>query len=118
VTDAAEDREAEERFRGIADGVLADPGVRPGTGFGAASGLRVDGKIFAMLIRGALVVKLPRDRVDALVAAGTGTRFEPGTGRVLWEWVAIPPASVSAWASLIDEALTFVRAVARRPGRR
>jgi hypothetical protein len=108
----------EERFRRIADRVLADPAVRPGTGFGAAPGLRVDGKIFAMLVRGALVVKLPRDRVDALIEAGTGTRFDPGHGRLMREWVAVLAGAEPAWESLVDEALAFVRTAARRPGRR
>jgi len=114
----AGDHTAEERFRELADAALADPAVRPGTGFGAAPGLRVDGKLFALLVRGALVVKLPRERVDALVAAGAGTRFEPGPGRVMREWVAVPAGAAPAWEALVGEALAFVRTVPRRPGRR
>jgi hypothetical protein len=34
-----------------------------------------------MLVKEELVVKLPRPRVDELVAAGRGARFEPGLGR-------------------------------------
>jgi hypothetical protein len=33
-------------------------------------------------------VKLPRERVDELVEAGAGHRFDPGHGRLMKEWVA------------------------------
>ncbi len=39
-------------------------------------GRRVHRRSFIMLRRGALVAKLPQDRVDALVAAGTAERFD------------------------------------------
>ena len=49
-----------------ADGVTPPQG---GGGFGR-SALRYRGKIFAMLVRGSLVVKLPAGRVTELVASG------------------------------------------------
>ena len=59
--------------------------------FNTENALWVDGKIFTMLTpKGAFVVKLPKDRVDALVEAGTGDRFGPGA-RKIKEWVAIDP---------------------------
>jgi hypothetical protein len=36
-----------------------------------------------MLSKGEMVVKLPKQRVDELIASGTGTRFEPGHGRLI-----------------------------------
>jgi hypothetical protein len=36
-----------------------------------------------MLLRGALVGKLPVSRVDELLAAGLGERFDPGHGRLM-----------------------------------
>jgi TfoX/Sxy family transcriptional regulator of competence genes len=45
-----------------------------------SSGLKVGGKVFAMSVKNELVVKLPRERVDELVAAGAGSRFDPGHG--------------------------------------
>jgi hypothetical protein len=71
------------------------------------NGEKVNGKLFALDVRGALVVKLPKARVDALVAAGKGTRFEPGPGRVMKEWLVVdaPPATRAA---LKREARAFV----------
>ena len=77
-------------------------------GFGS-SALCVGGKIFAMIdSKGEFVVKLPRERVDALVALGVGARFEPARGRVMKEWLAVDPASNEEWLSLAREAMRFV----------
>jgi hypothetical protein len=76
-----------------------------------SSGLRWRGKIFALLSsNGAFVVKLPKPRVDALVASGDGERFDPGHGRLMKEWLAIDPMSDVEWLSLAREALAFVAA--------
>lgn len=91
-------------FRGEPDVGL--PG--DGKGFGS-SGLRVRGKIFAMLSSGQqLVAKLPADRVDALLASGDGERYDPGHGRLMKEWVALKPSSSMEWLPLAREALEFV----------
>ncbi len=79
-----------------------------GTGFGANPGLRVDGKIFAMLNSGELVVKLPRERVDALVHDGWGKHFRPRAGRAMKEWAAVTPQHHAEWPELADEAFAFV----------
>ncbi len=102
----------EERFATIVEELLGSPGVTPpaGTGFGA-SGLKVGGKIFAMLAsKGEFVVKLPPQRVDALIASGDGERFDPGHGRLMKEWVAIIPTSEADWLPLAQEAKAFVAA--------
>ena len=100
--------DAERCFEEIAACLLADPAVTPGTGFGSSPGLRIGGKIFAMLIKGELVVKLPRPSVDQLVAAGTARRFDPGHGRLMKEWATVPLATTEGWERLADEALQFV----------
>ena len=60
----------DERFERLVDEMSAQADVSPptgGRGFGG-SALTCRGKIFAMLVRGQLVVKLPKARVDALIA--------------------------------------------------
>jgi len=101
----------EERFAAIIEELRSTPDVTApsdGKGFGA-SGLKIRNKIFAMLARGKLVVKLPKSRVDALVAAGDGERFDPrGDGRVMKEWVVIEAASELSWLALAREAMAIV----------
>jgi hypothetical protein len=105
----------EERFATIVEELLSNPGVTPpldGTqskkGFGS-SGLKIHNKIFAMLVRGKLVVKLPKPRVDALIASGDGERFDPRhDGRLMKEWVTVEPTSEEGWLSLAREAMEFV----------
>jgi len=82
--------------------------VTRGTGFGSTTGLRVGGRIFAMLMNAELVVKLPKARVDELVATGTGTRLGSGRGRPLKEWVTVPVVHCADWQGLTDDALAFV----------
>jgi hypothetical protein len=82
--------------------------VSEGKGFGSSGQLKVEGRIFAMLVRGELVLKLPRDRVDSLVAAGQGRHFDAGKGRPMREWFVLSPASRRPWTALAKEALEFV----------
>jgi TfoX/Sxy family transcriptional regulator of competence genes len=99
----------EQLWAPIARDQLAKRGVTSGTGFGTNEGLRVSGKIFAMLVRGELVVKLPRDRVDELVDAGAARRFDAGKGRPMKEWASVPASASRRWRGLVEEARTFVR---------
>lgn len=78
-------------------------------GFGS-SALCTGGKIFATLVRDRLLVKLPRQRVDALVASGDGERLETSDGRSMKEWLSLHPASAVEWLPLAREALAFVGA--------
>lgn len=101
----------EARYAAIVQTLAARPGVTVGAGRGkgfGAGALATRGKIFTMLSsRGRFVVKLPQVRVGTLVAAGTGTRFEPGPGRTMKEWLEVADAS-DAWLALAEEALAFV----------
>jgi hypothetical protein len=73
-----------------------------------SNGLKVNGKIFAMLVRGALVVKLPKARVDALVGSGAGVHFDRGQGQLMKEWLSVSGAE-GTWLALAREAHAFVR---------
>lgn len=102
----------QERFATIVEEFAGHPEVTPpsGKGFGA-SGLRVRGRIFAMLSSGGeFVARLPRQRVDALIASGEGKRFDPGHGRLMKEWVAVAPTSAEEWLPLAREAMAFANA--------
>jgi hypothetical protein len=75
----------------------------------ASYGLRVSGRIFAMFSRGAFVAKLPKARVDELIAQGKGERFDPRRdGRVMKEWISVE-GDEESWVALASEALAFVR---------
>ncbi len=95
-------------FRAVVEhhGGLGGPG---GKGFGSAA-LKVGGRIFASLSHGRLLLKLPAERVDALIRAGIGERFSTGADRAKREWVTIAPAYAARWIELSDEARDFVAA--------
>src|SRR5438128_820593 len=100
------DRDAERRFERLAQRFLDEPAVTRGTGFGSTPGLRVRGKIFAMSREGDLVLKLPKEEVDDLVASGAGVRFDAGKGRPMKEWVVVSARAGRSWAKLTERALT------------
>jgi hypothetical protein len=102
----------EERFEDLVDELTGIDGVVPprgGSGFGR-SAVRYQGKIFAMLVRGSLVLKLPAQRVEELVAAGEGVHFDANKGTPMKEWLSLGPDSGRPWLPLAHEALDFARA--------
>jgi hypothetical protein len=107
----------EERFDQLITSFSKRQNVaRPSAGRGfVSSALRVNGKIFAMLVRDHLVVKLPKARVTALVDAGEGIHFDANKGTPMKEWFSADSSSTLDWAALADEALTFVGTTASRP---
>jgi hypothetical protein len=99
---------ADAAFAVLAERFGGEPDVEAGTGFGSARGLRAKGKIFAMLPHSELVVKLPADRLAALVEAGQGRLFVVGK-RTMREWLVVEGVDPEAWAKLAAEALAYVR---------
>ena len=100
----------DQRYAELVQMFIDTPGVSAGSGrrgFGTDA-LQVDGHIFAMARRGGLVVKLPADRVDELIADGIGEPFDAGKGKPMREWIVINPRSAESWPSLAHEALAFV----------
>jgi hypothetical protein len=101
--------QVDDKFGPVISALSGEPGVTVGEGmFNATGVLKVNSKIFSMMTGGRLVVKLPKARVNALVDAGEGVRFDPGHGRVMKEWLSLDPASSVDWLSLSKEALSFV----------
>ncbi len=94
----------EELFWQLAEPLLADPAATRSTMMRLPC-LRLDGRFFASLDRRtqALLVKLPADRVTALIAAGHAEPFAPA-GRVFREWVALPLPDRRRWRTLLNEA--------------
>jgi hypothetical protein len=86
----------------------ADPRVEEGTIMGGRCA-RVAGEFLALVdFKGSgLVVKLPKDRVDALIAQGRGQPFAPA-GKVFKNWVSIPKRDRRAWRALLQEGIAFV----------
>jgi TfoX/Sxy family transcriptional regulator of competence genes len=79
-----------------------------GKGFGSTGQLKVGGRIFAMLVRGELVVKLPREKVAKLVASGDGRYFDAGKGKPMREWFVLSPTSKQQWLAIAKQAMDFV----------
>jgi TfoX/Sxy family transcriptional regulator of competence genes len=98
----------EKSFAAVSERLSQEPDVEQGSAF-QSPGLKVHGKIFAMLVKGELVVKLPAERVNELVSAGAGRPFESGR-RVMKEWVSLRPADEEAYAAYVVEAHNFVAA--------
>ncbi len=105
VDASSDDGAAAAAFAAVAD-ALDGPGVERVMKFGRLN-LRVGGKVFAMTVKGQLVVKLPAPRIAALVDAGTGDYFVMGS-RVMKEWATVAPGR-SDWKKLAREACDFVR---------
>ena len=57
---------------------------------------------------GRFVVKLPKARVDALVATGVGEHFDASRGRPMKEWLEVRSESTEEWLQLARESLEFV----------
>ena len=106
----------EERFAAMVAATAGEPDVQPpdsagGRRFGSEA-LRVGGSIVAMLVQGRVVLKLPRERVDALIRAGDGEPFDNGRGRPMREWVALA-GDPAGDARLLGEALDLARSRAQ-----
>ncbi|MGY1689454.1 hypothetical protein [Geodermatophilus sp. SYSU D01105] len=102
-----------DRFAALVDALAGEPDVTPPDTagprrFGSAA-LKVDGAAFAMVVRDAVVLKLPEARVSGLLADGRGGPFGTGRGRPYREWVALPDGEPATDLPLAREALEFAR---------
>ena len=102
----------EERFGELVYAFARNSRVIPQEGrrgFGSHA-LRIHGNIFPMVVRGQLVVKLPRSRVDSPAESGDGIPFEANKEKPMKAWFRLDPASSLEWEALAQEAMTFVEA--------
>jgi hypothetical protein len=53
-------------------------------------------------------VKLPHDRVTALIGSGAGAPFDAGKGRAMKEWLTVTADDEESWLALAREARDFV----------
>jgi hypothetical protein len=81
--------------------------VTRGTMFGS-QGLRTGRKFFAIWWHEQLVVKLPADRLQELVASGEGEVFEPMPGRPMNGWVLLQGSA--EWDAVVTAARAHVEA--------
>jgi hypothetical protein len=100
--------DGDDIWRELAERLLAeDPRIGLKHAFGSP-GLRLDDKIFAMHVRGELVVKLAAGRCEELASDGRARPFAMG-GREMREWTVIGPEREFEWDGLADEALAYAR---------
>jgi TfoX/Sxy family transcriptional regulator of competence genes len=101
-------RTPEQTFERLVPERLRDPGVRVGRMYGSnPRGLTVNGKIFAFMSEGRLVVKLSEERVAELAAKSVGEPHRLGK-RVMKEWLALDAGASRRWRSVMIEAQKFV----------
>lgn len=96
-----------ERFGALASVLLDEPGVTLSESRGfARDSLMAGGKLFAAVRGEVLLLKLPVERVAALIASGEGAPFDANKGKPMKEWVL---ANMTAdWLTLAREAAAFV----------
>lgn len=96
-------------LKAVGAALSSETGVSVEEGWGASNFVfKLRGKMFVLLIQDELVVKLPKARVDELVAASAGRRFDPRrNGRLMKEWLVLPQGGAN-WLELARESYRFV----------
>jgi TfoX/Sxy family transcriptional regulator of competence genes len=95
-------------FASVIDALASEPGVSTGRMFGS-EGLKVGKQVFAMEVKGKLVVKVSAERASELRDAGLAQAFDPGHGRPMNQWLSVAPRAKVDWLQLSREALAYVR---------
>ena len=94
-------------FTPIIDAFASEAAVEVSRMFGSDA-LKAGDKVFAMHVKGCLVVKLSASRAEELIAGGVANAFDSGHGRPMKQWVAI--AAEHEWLPLAREAFIFAYA--------
>jgi hypothetical protein len=97
---------ADVTYDAVVHELAADPTVVETKMMGMPS-LKFGGKLFAGSSADGLVVKIGRERVDELVAAGSASPFDPsGRDRPMKDWAVIA-AGDGDWIALAEEAKRY-----------
>ena len=75
--------------------------------------LKIKKKMFVMFNKGRFIVKLPKDRVAALLDSQEGQPYDPGTGTIMKEWVIIPEQHSDKWIDYTTEAKQYAETLAK-----
>jgi hypothetical protein len=98
-----------EEFWDAAAPLLAEGTLVEGTIMGGPCARTPAGEFVAMPHHKGpgIVVKLPRDRVDAMIDSLEGRPFAPA-GRTFREWVLVEDHDEARWQALLRESVAFV----------
>jgi TfoX/Sxy family transcriptional regulator of competence genes len=112
---------AQERFDELVAAYLERPGVSLGQVF-HNNVLLVNNQVFAMTVRGELVVKVSLDDAQAMIARGQAVAFEPRHDRPMKQWISIEPPDDRRglrWEKLVEDAYRYVASLPpKRPRRK
>jgi len=93
------------------DLLLTIPGVKGGKAFGYPA-YKVGGRVFAFVAGKGVAIKLPEEKVKALIGAHEDMHpFEPGEGVIWREWVSIRHTLTDDFRQdigLFEESIQFV----------
>ncbi len=104
---------AQARFHQLVAAYLERPGVSLGQVFHNEV-LLVNNQVFAMIVRGQLVVKVSLDHAQAMIADGHAIAFEPRPGRPMKQWISVelPHGRRGLrWDTLAEDAYRYVAAL-------
>lgn len=105
---SADPAAADELFWDLAAPLLAREDTEEGRIMSSRC-LRVNGDFCAMVTSsGQLVVKLPAERVTALIGEGVGEPFAPA-GKVFKQWLGVEGRDEKRWSDLLHESHAFIR---------
>lgn len=96
-------------YSSAVDEILQEEGVEESTMMGTVC-LRYQGAFMAMMFdkEDALIIKVSPERVDNLIAEGSGREFN-FTKKKFKEWVLIPTEFEADYAAYIGEALGYAK---------
>lgn len=110
------DADGQAVWEALVERMLGEDGrIEVKRAFGAMA-LRFDDKIFAMDVKGELVVKLDEARIEDLLDGEHVRPFSP-SGRPMRAWAMVGAQRASEWDALADAALAYARSASatRRP---